>query len=45
MRQADSRRAISSGTPTALAKFAKQKKADLTSEQHEWVQRTVARGR
>ena len=44
-RQADSRRAISFDTPTALTKFAKQKKADLTSEQHEWLQRSVARCR
>ena len=41
-RQADIRRAISSDSPTALAKFAKQKKADLTSEQYEWLQRAVA---
>ena len=43
--QVDIRRAISFDTPTALAKFAKQKKTDLPSEQHEWLQRAVARGR
>ena len=42
MRQADIRPAIYFGSPTALAKFAKQKKADLTSEQYEWLQRAVA---
>ena len=42
MPQADIRRAISFDTPTALAKFAKQKKTDLSSEQHEWLQRAVA---
>ena len=41
-RQVDIRRAISFDTPTALAKFAKQKKTDLPSEQHEWLQRAVA---
>ena len=36
--QTDTRRAISFGSPTALAKFAEQKKTDLTSEQYEWLQ-------
>ena len=40
--QTDTRRTISSDSPVALAKFAKQKKTDLPSEQHEWLQRAVA---
>ena len=40
--QTDTRRAISFGSPTALAKFAEQKKTDLSSEQYEWLQRAVA---
>ena len=43
--QADIRRGISFGSPTALAKFAKQKKTDLSSKQYDWLQRAVARGR
>ena len=42
MPQADIRLAISFDSPAALAKFAKQKKTDLPSEQHEWLQRAVA---
>ena len=42
-RQADIRRAILIDSPAALAKFA-NKKADLTSEQHGWLQWAVARG-
>ena len=41
-RQVDIRRAISSDTPTALTKFAEQKKTELSSEQYEWLQRAVA---
>ena len=44
-RQADIRRTISFDSPAALAKFAKQKKTELSSEHHEWLQRAVARGR
>lgn len=44
-RQADIRRAISFDSPAALAKLAKQKKTDLSSEQYEWLQWAVARGR
>ena len=43
--QADIRRGISFGSPTALAKFAKQKKTDLSSKQYDWLQRAVARDR
>ena len=43
--QADIRRGISFGSPTALAKFAEQKKTDLSSKQYDWLQRAVARGR
>ena len=43
--QTDTRRTISSDSPVALAKFAKQKKADLTSGQHKWLQRAGAKGR
>ena len=41
-RQADSRRAIPFDSPAALAKFAKQKKADLSREQYDWLQKAVA---
>ena len=44
-RQADSRRAISFGSPAALTKFAEQKKTALSNEQYEWPQWAVARGR
>ena len=44
-RQADIRRAISFDSPVALTKFAEQKKTDLLSEQYEWLQWAVARGR
>ena len=44
-RQADIRRAISFDSPAALAKLAEQKKTDLSSEQYEWLQWAVARGR
>ena len=37
--------AISFDSPAALAKLAEQKKTDLSSEQYEWLQRAVARGR
>ena len=40
--QADIRRAISFASPAALAKFAKQKKADLSREQYDWLQKAVA---
>ena len=39
---ADNRRAISFDTPTALAKFAEQKKTELSSEHYEWLQWAVA---
>ena len=42
-RQVDIRRAISFDTPTALAKFADQKKTDLSNEHYEWLQFAVAR--
>ena len=41
--QADIRRGISFGSPTALAKFADQKKTDLSNEHYEWLQFAVAR--
>ena len=44
-RQADTRRATSFDSPAALAKFADQKKTDLSNEQYDWLQRAVARGR
>ena len=44
-RQADIRRAISIDSPTALTKFAEQKKTELSSEHYEWLQWAVARGR
>ena len=44
-RQADISRAISFDSPAVLTKFAEQKKTDLSSEQYEWLQRAVARGR
>ena len=37
--------AISFDSPAVLTKFAEQKKTDLSSEQYEWLQWTVARGR
>ena len=37
--------AISFDSPAALAKLPEQKKTDLSSEQYEWLQRAVARGR
>ena len=37
--------AISFDSPAALAKLAEQKKTDLSSEQYEWLQWAVARGR
>ena len=40
--QADIRRGISFGSPTALAKFAKQKKSDLSREQYDWLQIAAA---
>ena len=40
--QTDTRRTISSDSPVALAKFAKQKKTDLPSEHYERLQRAVA---
>ena len=43
--QADIRPAISFGSPAVLTKFAELKKTDLSSEQYEWLQRAVARGR
>ena len=42
-RQADIRRAISIDSPAALAKFADQKKTDLSNEHYEWLQFAVAR--
>ena len=44
-RQADIRRAISFDSPAALAKFAEQKKTDLSGKQYDWLQWTVARSR
>ena len=44
-RQADISRAISFDSPAVLTKFAELKKTDLSSEQYEWLQRAVARGR
>ena len=41
--QTDIRRAISIDSPTALAKFADQKKTDLSNEHYEWLQFAVAR--
>ena len=43
--QADIRRAISIDSPAALTQFADQKKTDLSNEQYDCPQRTVARGR
>ena len=43
--QTDIRRATSSDSPAALTTSADQKKTDLSSEQYEWLQRAVARGR
>ena len=40
--QTDTRRAISFGSPTALTKFAEQKKTELSSEHYEWLQWAVA---
>ena len=37
--------AISFDSPAALAKFAEQKKTDLSSEQYEWLHLAVARSR
>ena len=37
--------AISFDSPAVLTKFAEQKKTDLSSEQYEWLQWAVARGR
>ena len=37
--------AISFDSPAALAKLPEQKKTDLSSEQYEWLQWAVARGR
>ena len=42
MPQTDIRRAISFDSPAALAKFAEQKKSDLSREQYDWLQRAVA---
>ena len=44
-RQADIRRAISFGSPAALAKFAEHKKTAQSNEQYDWLQRAVAKGR
>ena len=44
-RQADIRRGISIDSPAALAKFAEQKKTDLSSEQYEWLQWALAQER
>ena len=41
--QADIRRDISIDSPAALAKFADQKKTDLSNEHYEWLQFAVAR--
>ena len=41
--QTDIRRAISFDSPAALAKFADQKKTDLSNEHYEWLQFAVAR--
>ena len=40
--QADIRRTISFDSPAALAKFAEQKKTELSSEHYEWLQWAVA---
>ena len=42
-RQADIRRATSIDSPAVLAKFADQKKTDLSNEHYEWLQFAVAR--
>ena len=44
-RQADISRAISFDSPAVLTKFAELKKTDLSSEQYEWLQWVVAKGR
>ena len=44
-RHASGSNAISFDSPAALAKLAEQKKTDLSSEQYEWLQWVVAKGR